>query len=37
VVRDNDPSAHVEVNAIRIACPAVGSPNIPGAVRYSSC
>lgn len=37
VVRDNDPSAHAEVNAIRIACRAVGSPNIPGAVLYSSC
>jgi tRNA(Arg) A34 adenosine deaminase TadA len=37
VMRDNDPSAHAEVNAIRIACRAVGSPNIPGAVLYSSC
>ena len=37
VVRDNDPSAHAEVNAMRIACRAVGSPNIPGAVLYSSC
>ena len=37
VVRDNDPSAHAEVNAIRIACRAVGRPNIPGAVLYSSC
>ena len=37
VARDNDPSAHAEVNAIRIACRAVGSPNIPGAVLYSSC
>jgi hypothetical protein len=31
-IRDNDPSAHAEVNAIRMACHAVGSPNIPGAV-----
>ena len=37
VVRDNDPSAHAEVNALRIACRAVGSPHIPGAVLYSSC
>jgi tRNA(Arg) A34 adenosine deaminase TadA len=37
VVRDNDPSAHAEVNAIRIGCRAAGSPNIPGAVLYSSC
>lgn len=37
VIRDNDPSAHAEVNAIRMACHAAGSPNIPGAVLYSSC
>jgi tRNA(Arg) A34 adenosine deaminase TadA len=37
VMRDHDPSAHAEVNAIRMACRAVGSPNIPGAVLYSSC
>jgi guanine deaminase len=37
VILDHDPSAHAEVNAIRMACRAVGSPNIPGAVLYSSC
>ena len=37
VVRDSDPSAHAEVNAIRAACRKAGSPNIPGAVLYSSC
>ncbi|MGJ0510139.1 MAG: nucleoside deaminase [Methylocystis sp.] len=37
VMRDKDPSAHAEVNAIRMACRAVGSRNIPGAVLYSSC
>lgn len=37
VVKDNDPSAHAEVNAIRAACRKLGSPNIPGAVLYSSC
>ena len=37
VVRDNDPSAHAEVNAIREACRKVGSPHIEGAVLYSSC
>ena len=37
VMRDHDPSAHAEVNAIREACRKVGSPNIPGAVLYSSC
>ena len=37
VMRDHDPSAHAEVNAIREACRKVGSPNIPNAVLYSSC
>jgi guanine deaminase len=30
VLRDNDPSAHAEVNAIRMACKKVGSPHIKG-------
>jgi guanine deaminase len=34
---DHDPSAHAEVHAIREACRKVGSPNIAGAVLYSSC
>lgn len=37
VLRDNDPSAHAEVNAIRQACHKVGSPHIQGAVLYTSC
>lgn len=37
VLRDNDPSAHAEVNAIRIACKKVGSPSLKGATLYSSC
>jgi guanine deaminase len=37
VLRDNDPSAHAEVNAIRAACKKVGSPHLPGAILYSSC
>jgi guanine deaminase len=37
VVRDNDPSAHAEVNAIREACRKIGNPHIEGAVLYSSC
>ena len=37
VMRDNDPSAHAEVNAIRAACRKVGSPHLTGAVLYSSC
>src|SRR5580658_1088983 len=31
VLKDNDPSAHAEVNAIRAACKKVGSPHIAGA------
>jgi tRNA(Arg) A34 adenosine deaminase TadA len=37
VMRDMDPSAHAEVNALREACRKVGSPHIDGAVMYSSC
>lgn len=37
VLRDNDPSAHAEVNAIRMACKKVGSPHIRGATLFSSC
>lgn len=37
VMRDHDPSAHAEVNAIRMACRKAGTPNIRGAVLYSSC
>lgn len=37
VLRDNDPTAHAEVNALREACRKVGSPHLAGAVMYSSC
>jgi guanine deaminase len=37
VLRDNDPSAHAEVNAIRMACKKVGAPNIKGATMFTSC
>lgn len=37
VVRDNDPTAHAEVMAIRAACAAVGSFSLQGATIYSSC
>ncbi len=37
VMRDHDPSAHAEVNAIREACRKVGNPHIKDAVLYSSC
>ena len=37
VLRDNDPSAHAEVNAIRAACKKIGAPNLKGAIMYTSC
>ena len=37
VVRDLDPSAHAEVNAIRAACKKLGTWNLSGCVIYTSC
>lgn len=37
VTRDNDPTAHAEVLAIRAACRAVGDFTLAGATVYSSC
>jgi guanine deaminase len=37
VTADNDPTAHAEVNAIREACKAMGTFQLPGCVLYSSC
>jgi tRNA(Arg) A34 adenosine deaminase TadA len=37
VTSANDPTAHAEVNAIREACKALGSFQLPGCVLYSSC
>lgn len=37
VTRDNDPTAHAEVQAIRAACRAIGDFTLPGATIYSSC
>jgi guanine deaminase len=37
VLHDNDPTAHAEVNAIRMACKKIGSPHIKGATLFSSC
>lgn len=37
VTTANDPTAHAEVVAIRLACQATGSPHLPGSVLYSSC
>ena len=37
VLRDNDPTAHAEINAIREACRVVGGPHLAGATLYASC
>lgn len=37
VVRDLDPSAHAEVNAIRAACKKLGTWDLSGCVMYTSC
>ena len=37
VTADNDPTAHAEVNAIREACKALGTFQLPGCVLYTSC
>jgi tRNA(Arg) A34 adenosine deaminase TadA len=36
VLRDHDPTAHAEVNAIRQACRSIGSHDLSGAVLYAS-
>ena len=37
VTASNDPTAHAEVNAIRAACKALGTFQLPGCVLYTSC
>lgn len=37
VMKDKDPTAHAEVNAIREACRKLGTYDLSGAVLYSSC
>jgi len=37
VTRDNDPTAHAEVLAIRAACAALGDFSLVGATLYTSC
>lgn len=37
VTRDNDPTAHAEVNAIRAACAVESSFSLKGCIVYSSC
>lgn len=37
VTADHDPTAHAEVCAIRVACKALGTHDLSGAVLYTSC
>lgn len=37
VIGDNDPTAHAEVNAIRMACRELGTFQLKGCVIYTSC
>ncbi|HVW97735.1 MAG TPA: nucleoside deaminase [Mucilaginibacter sp.] len=37
VIPDNDPTAHAEVSAIRLACKALGTYNLSGCEIYTSC
>jgi tRNA(Arg) A34 adenosine deaminase TadA len=37
VVQQNDPTAHAEVSAIRLACQELGTYNLEGCVIYTSC
>ena len=37
VIKDNDPSAHAEANAIRIACRTLDNWDLSGCVMYSIC
>ena len=37
VTRDNDPTAHAEVQAIRAACKTLGTFSLAGATLYTSC
>lgn len=37
VVKDHDPTAHAEINAIREACRRLGTVDLSGAILYTSC
>jgi len=37
VIQQNDPTAHAEVSAIRLACQQLGSYDLTGCVIYTSC
>lgn len=36
-LRDDDPTAHAEVAAVRAACRTLRTPDLSGAIIYSSC
>ena len=36
VLRDSDPSAHAEINAVRAACAALGSHDLSGCIVYAT-
>ncbi len=37
VVQQNDPTAHAEISAIRLACQELGTHNLQGCIIYTSC
>ncbi|WP_426668487.1 nucleoside deaminase [Mucilaginibacter sp. McL0603] len=37
VVQQNDPTAHAEISAIRLACHRLGTHNLEGCIIYTSC
>ena len=37
VIKDNDPSAHAEIVAIRDACKNLNTPDLTGCILYTSC
>jgi guanine deaminase len=37
VVQQNDPTAHAEISAIRLACQRLGTHNLEGCIIYTSC
>ena len=37
VIQQNDPTAHAEISAIRLACRQLGTYNLQGCIMYTSC
>ena len=37
VLKDNDPTAHAEINAIRMACKHLGTYDLSGCELYTTC